>query len=167
MVIVFVWLCAVGLLPPQRAGHHRRPALSPRRGPNSSCTGCAHSAFARRAPVGSADTFGGHRRNVAMAALVVTLCRTPPVHGILAHTEGIAGVFSETAVIFSGHAHEPRNIIRSRPPRCAGDGRGGTRARRPGVPDGRTRAHAFLSETVSQLSHVLFCDDPLVEIRSA
>ena len=62
MVIVFVWLCAVGLLPPQRAGHHRRPALSPRRGPNSSCTGCAHSAFARRAPVGSADTFGGHRR---------------------------------------------------------------------------------------------------------
>ena len=164
MVIVFVWLCAVGLLPPQRAGHHRRPALSPRRGPNSSCTGCAHSR-ARRAPV--PRTRSAAIGALAMAALVVTLCRTPPVHGMLAHTEGMRCIFRNCGDFVSGHAHEPRNIIRSRPPRCAGDGRGGTRARRPGVPDGRTRAHAFLSETVSQLSHVLFCDDPLVEIRSA
>ena len=60
MVIVFVWLCAVGLLPPQRAGHHRRPALSPRRGPNSSCTGCAH--WHSRARSRWTRCFGGHRR---------------------------------------------------------------------------------------------------------
>ena len=162
MVIVFVWLCAVGLLPPQRAGHHRRPALSPRRGPNSSCTGCAHSRRSR-----SADTFGGHRRIGDGGARCHTVPHPPGAWHARTHGGHAVYFVRNCGDFVSGHAHEPRNIIRSRPPRCAGDGRGGTRARRPGVPDGRTRAHAFLSETVSQLSHVLFCDDPLVEIRSA
>lgn len=108
-----------------------------------------------------------------MAALVVTLCRTPPVHGMLAHTEGMrkaCGVFSETAVIFSGHArraaeHHPFTAPAVRGRREGRDAR--AEAGGSGRPHTRTAAHAFLSETVSQLSHVLFCDDPLVEIRSA
>ena len=127
-------------------------------------------AFARRARARS-RWFRGHVRRPSAHwrwRRSLSHCAAPPRCMACSHTRRASPVyFPRTAVIFSGHAHEPRNIIRSRPPRCAGDGRGGTRARRPGVPDGRTRAHAFLSETVSQLSHVLFCDDPLVEIRSA